>query len=313
MDCQPIAMSLSYALSIYKIATTMQLSFDDIAQQIIYQKIKTEHPVQLDIKRLDLIHPQISGNKFYKLKYNLIEAQRLGLKRVLTFGGAYSNHIAATAYAAQLFGFQSVGIIRGEELAQRPLNHTLRTAQQHAMQLHFVSRENYKKKQDVEFLNQLKAEYSDCYIIAEGGSNHFALQGTREILTEHDHNHYDFICCAVGTGGTIAGLIEASTEQQFILGFSALKGDFLNETVQSYTKKTNWRITDDYCFGGYAKAPLELLQFIESFEQEQQIPLEPIYTGKMLYGIFELLKQDYFPKNSRILLIHSGGLQARHP
>lgn len=307
-------MPLSYVLPIFlkMVSITMQQRFDDIAQHVIYQKIKTEHPVQLEIKRLDLIHPHISGNKFYKLKYNLIEAQRLGFKRVLSFGGAYSNHIAATAYAAQLFGFQSIGVIRGEELSQRALNPTLLTAQQHGMHLHFVSRENYKKKQDIKFLNQLRVLYPDCYIIPEGGSNALALQGTSEILSVHDQNQYDVICCAVGTGGTIAGLIEASHTAQSVLGFSALKGNFLTETVQDYTQKTNWRITDDYCFGGYAKVSTELLNFIQDFEYKNQIPLEAIYTGKMLYGIFDLLKHDYFPKNSRILVIHSGGLQGRN-
>jgi 1-aminocyclopropane-1-carboxylate deaminase/D-cysteine desulfhydrase-like pyridoxal-dependent ACC family enzyme len=278
---------------------------------VIYQKINTADPVQLTIKRLDLIHPQISGNKFYKLKYNLIEARRLGLDTLLSFGGAYSNHIAATAYAAQRFGFKSIGIIRGEELAHRPLNPTLDTAQQLGMQLHFVSRENYKKKQEIEYLSQLQMQFPNSYIIPEGGSNDFALQGTREILSPVDKFNYDIICCAVGTGTTLAGLIEASQENQTVLGFSALKGDFLTQTVQGYTVKDNWRITDDYCFGGYAKSSVELRDFIQKFEQEQQIPLEAIYTGKMLYGVFDLLKQGHFPAHHRILLIHSGGLQGR--
>lgn len=292
-------------------ATFEAAQFDQIAQAIPYQQIDMAAPVQLVIKRLDLIHPQISGNKFFKLKYNLLQAQCLGFKRILTFGGAYSNHIAATAYAAQLFGFESVGVIRGEELADKPLNHTLATAQQHGMQLHFVSRENYKRKQEIEFLNQLQNQFPACYIVPEGGSNALALQGTREILSEYDRKHFDIICSAVGTGGTIAGLIEASAEHQSILGFSALKGDFLTQEVRSYTPKDNWRITDDYCFGGYAKTSAELQRFIEQFEQQHNIPLEPIYTGKMLYGVLDLLKHDYFPANSRILLIHSGGLQGR--
>lgn len=289
----------------------MPLHFDEIAQEIPYQSLVTGCSVQIDIKRLDLVHPQISGNKFYKLKYNLIEAQRLGFKRVLTFGGAYSNHIAATAYAAQHFGFGSVGIIRGEELASKVLNHTLATAQQHGMQLHFVSRENYRKKQEIAFLHQLQNEFSDCYIIPEGGSNPLAIQGTSEILSPHDQNHYDLICCAVGTGGTIAGLIEASRPQQTVLGFAALKGNFLTQAVANYTQKHNWRITDRYCFGGYAKTSAELLNFIQHFEATQQIPLEPIYTGKMLYGVFDMLKHNHFTSDSRILLIHSGGLQGR--
>ena len=199
---------------------------------------------------------------------------------LLTFGGAYSNHIAAAAYAAHACGFASTGIIRGEELAARPLNPTLQTAQKFGMQLRFISREQYRQKHTAEFLAQLRADYPEHYVIPEGGTNALAVQGCREILTENDLNNFDLICCAAGTGGTIAGLIEASRPQQRILGFSALKGLFLNDEVAKLTAKTNWEIIDDYCCGGYAKTTPELLQFIRLFEAEHSLPLEQIYTDR---------------------------------
>ena len=284
--------------------------FDQIAQSIPYQHIHVDG-FEITIKRLDLVHPQISGNKFFKLKYNLLAAQQQGYKKLLTFGGAYSNHIAATAYAAQCFGFESLGIIRGEELASKPLNPTLSTAQQFGMQLRFVSRENYRLKQSPDYLAQLQQDYPDYYVIPEGGTNTLAIQGCQEILNAQDRENYDLICCAVGTGGTMTGLIEASSTHQQVLGFSALKGDFLTSEVQQLTHKTNWQITDQFCCGGYAKTTSELLQFIQAFEQRYQIPLEQVYTGKMLMGVFELIQQGQFSAHSRILVIHSGGLQGR--
>ena len=284
--------------------------FNQIAQTIPYQQITVEG-FEISIKRLDLVHRHISGNKFFKLKYNLLSAQQQGYKKLLTFGGAYSNHIAATAYAAQLFGFESLGIIRGEELACKPLNTTLNTAQQFGMQLQFMTREAYRQKQSPTYLAQLQQDYPDYYVIPEGGTNPLAIQGCSEILSDTDRENYDLICCAVGTGGTIAGLIEASHSQQHLLGFSALKGDFLSRELEQLTEKRNWQITDQYCCGGYAKTNTELLQFIRAFEQQYDIPLEQIYTGKMLLGLTDLIQQDTFPLDHRILVIHSGGLQAR--
>ncbi|MEQ1418553.1 1-aminocyclopropane-1-carboxylate deaminase/D-cysteine desulfhydrase [Acinetobacter indicus] len=283
--------------------------FDSIAQQVPYQHIEYRHQ-RISIKRLDLIHPQISGNKFFKLKYNLLAARQQGFEKVLTFGGAYSNHIAATAFAAHQFGFQSLGMIRGEELAQRPFNPTLATAQQFGMQLEFISRNAYRQKDQPDFLQHLQQQYPDFYLIPEGGTNALAVQGCREILTAEDAQ-FDLICCAVGTGGTFAGLIEASQQHQQLLGFSALKGDFLTHEVAQLTTKRNWRILDDYCCGGYAKTTPELIQFIQTFEQRYNIPLEQVYTGKMLRGIFDLIDQDKIGPDQKILLIHTGGLQGR--
>ncbi|OTG77307.1 1-aminocyclopropane-1-carboxylate deaminase [Acinetobacter sp. ANC 5054] len=286
--------------------------FETIVQSIPEQVIHYEN-VTLCIKRLDLVHPQISGNKFFKLKYNLLSAQQQGFKRVLTFGGAYSNHIAATAYAAHLFGFESIGIIRGEELQHRALNPTLATAQHFGMQLQFISRERYREKNHPYFLHQLTLDYPDHYIIPEGGTNALAIKGCTEILTEDDRENFDLICCAVGTGGTITGLIESSAVHQTLLGFSALKGDFLHQEVKLQTPKQNWQITDSFCFGGYAKSTPELLQFIKNFERKYGIPLEQVYTGKMLFGIFKMIEQGHIQPQQRILVIHTGGLQGKKP
>ena len=285
--------------------------FDHIAFPIPYQTLQLPQPVQLTIKRLDLIHPQISGNKFFKLKYNLLAAQQQGFSQVLTFGGAFSNHIAATAFAAQHFGFQSIGMIRGEELASQPFNPTLQTAQDLGMQLHFLSRFEYRLRHQAEYLQQLQQQYPQAFIIPEGGSNALAIQGTQEILSPDDLENYDVICCAVGTGGTLAGIIESSSEQQHVLGFSALKGDFLKHDIQQWTDKSNWSLTDAYCCGGYAKITPKLLQFMQQFEQQHHIPLEQVYTAKMMMGILDLIQYHHFPAHTRILAIHTGGLQGK--
>ena len=283
--------------------------FDAIAHTIQDQVLNL-HGVQVSLRRLDLVHPQISGNKFFKLKYNFLEAQQQGYRKILTFGGAYSNHIAATSYAAQQFGFQSIGIIRGEELKTKALNPTLASATQFGMQLHFVSREDYRRKQNPNYLAQLQQQFPDCYIIPEGGTNDLAIRGCTEILKPSDQQ-FDLICCAVGTGGTMTGLIEASLPQQQILGFSALKGLFLNDDVAQLTHKRNWKIIDTYCCGGYAKTTPELLQFMQDFEAMHDIPLEQVYTAKMMLGIEHMILQGEISPEQRVLALHTGGLQGK--
>lgn len=276
------------------------------------QQLLIEFPdhIQVYIKREDLLHAQISGNKFRKLKYNLIKARQFNQRTLLTFGGAYSNHIAAVAAAAHEFGFNSIGIIRGEELADKiDPNPTLNKAQQHGMQLHFVSRADYRRKTESEFIQQLIEQYGEFYLIPEGGSNHLAVQGCAEILTTHDRQQFDYVCCAVGTGGTLAGIIESSAPSQTVLGFAALKGDFLQAQIQQWTAKTNWRLISDYHCGGYAKTTPALLHFIQQFYQRTGIPLEPIYTGKLMFGLMDLIQRGHFAPHSRILVIHTGGLQ----
>lgn len=265
--------------------------------------------VELFLKREDRIHPIISGNKYRKLKYNLEEAKKQNFNLLLTFGGAFSNHIAAVAAVGQEFGFNTIGVIRGEELEDEiNVNPTLKFAQSCGMHFKFISREDYRLKNSIEFIKALKTEFGNFYFIPEGGTNPLAIKGCEEILTETDKG-FEFVCCSVGTGGTVSGLINCSKPSQQILGFSALKGDFLKEDIGKFAKKNNWQLITEYHFGGYAKINEELISFINKFKNKYQIPLDPIYTGKMMYGIFDLIHNGFFPKGSKILAIHTGGLQ----
>ena len=265
--------------------------------------------VTLFIKREDLLHPLISGNKFRKLKYNLLQAKRENKDALLTFGGAFSNHILAVAAAGDENNFKTIGVIRGEELySQINENPTLKKAQELGMVFEFVSREYYREKETPEFLNQLKEKFGDFYLLPEGGTNILAVRGCEEILNETDST-FDYICCAVGTGGTISGIINCSKKSQQVLGFPALKGDFLRKDISKFVTNLNWELITDYHFEGYAKVSKELITFINEFYNKYNIPLDPIYTGKMMFGIFDLIEKKYFPTNSRILVIHTGGLQ----
>ena len=265
--------------------------------------------VTLVIKREDLIHPIVSGNKFRKLKYNLLQAKAEKQHTMLTFGGAYSNHIAAVAFAGKEHGFKTIGIIRGNELEKEfAENPTLQFAHDCGMQFDFVSRADYRKKSEVDFTEKLTAKWGDFYSIPEGGTNALAVLGCQEILTEED-SKFDFICCCVGTGGTISGLINSAQPHQKILGFPALKGDFLTEEIRKFATNDRWELIGDYNFGGYAKISNELVDFINRFLLETGIPLDPIYTGKMVFGVIDMIRKNYFPEKSRILMIHTGGLQ----
>jgi 1-aminocyclopropane-1-carboxylate deaminase len=276
------------------------------------QKINIDLPngISLFIKREDLIHPFVSGNKFRKLKYNLLQAKAENQEKLLTFGGAFSNHIAAVAFAGKENGFRTIGIIRGEELADKIAeNPTLQFAQNCGMQLEFVTREAYRDKSEVAFLDNLKQKNGCFYTIPEGGTNELAVKGCEEILTEDD-SQFEYVCTCVGTGGTIAGLINSALPHQKVLGFPALKGDFLQNEIRIFAKENlNWELITDYHFGGYGKVNQELITFINSFYKENGIPLDPIYTGKLVFGVMDLIAKNYFPKNSKILLLHTGGLQ----
>lgn len=264
----------------------------------------------LSVKREDLLGDGISGNKLRKLKYNVAKAIEDGAAKILTFGGAYSNHILAASFIKKQYGIDVLGVIRGEELAKKiTQNPTLSLAQKNGMQFHFISREEYKNKSSLVFLQKLKDKYGAFYLLPEGGTNDLAIKGCEEILTIEDAK-YDYICCAVGTGGTIAGIINSSFENQKVIGFSALKGDFLEKDVASLVLKNNWEIQTDYHFGGYAKVTSELIHFINDFKKDTGILLDPIYNGKMMFGIYDLIKKGYFKKNTSILAIHTGGLQA---
>jgi len=282
--------------------------------QQVFLSLLEDKNIELFVKREDKIHPLVSGNKFRKLKYNIQQAKSLEQDTLLTFGGAFSNHIAATAFAGKSDGLKTIGIIRGDELAldfQNTLanNSTLKQAHENGMQLKFVSREMYREKSSERFINQLKVDFGDFYLIPEGGTNHLAVKGCEEILTVKD-DKFDYICVAVGTGGTISGLIKSAKKHQKVIGFPALKGNFLQKEIESFVDKINdWQLIYEYHFGGYAKYNQSLISFINRFKEETKIPLDPIYTGKMLFGIVDLIKNNYFLENSKILVIHTGGLQ----
>ena len=268
---------------------------------------------KLFIKREDLIHSTVSGNKFRKLKYNLLSARKNKHTYILTFGGAYSNHIAATAAAGEIEGFKTIGVIRGEELGvdigkTLSQNPTLSFAHKCGMKLIFISREMYREKDSDRFRESIKKTYNNPYIIPEGGTNELAVKGCQEILTKEDQK-MDYICTPIGTAGTIAGVINSIVSHQKVIGFPALKGNWINQEVRKYVINDQWEVSQDYHFGGYAKVSETLVHFINDFKKKYDIPLDPIYTGKMMFGICDLINRGFFPENSRILAIHTGGLQ----
>lgn len=272
-------------------------------------EIPNELGIEVFVKREDVLHAEISGNKFRKLTYNLEEAKQQGKTKLLTFGGAYSNHIAAVAAAGRDYGFETIGVIRGEELEWKyQENPTLKKASQDGMQFYFATRTQYRNKTNADFLENLHQQFGDFYLIPEGGTNEFAVKGCEEILTDEDAV-FNFVCCAVGTGGTISGIINSLKPHQKALGFPALKGDFLFNDIQKYAKNTQWDLVTDYHFGGYAKINTELKLFLNSFYQKYLISLDPVYTSKMVFGVIDLISKEYFPENSKILIIHTGGLQ----
>lgn len=285
---------------------------NEIPTQGLTFPLLQEKKVSLSILRLDLVHPDLSGNKFFKLNYNLMAAQEGGFSRILTFGGAYSNHIYATAAGGSLCGMDTVGVIRGELI--QPLNPTLREAEKFGMVLLAMERSTYRKKEEKVVLDKLNDRFGLCYVIPEGGTNVLAIEGCKEILTSK-HKEATHVAASVGTGGTIAGIVSSALTHQSVLGFSALKGEFMDESISKLLKlhgiipTCSLDIVTDYHFGGYAKYTHELIAFMRNFYLKTAIQLDPIYTGKMLYGVFDLIRKDYFPPQSKILVIHSGGLQ----
>jgi len=298
------------------ILSTLQLSSPVTP---INHPLLSKKEIQLFIKRDELIHPVIQGNKWRKLKYNLINAQKNNSQTILSFGGAYSNHLHALAYAANQLGIQSIGIIRGE--APSPLNPCLQDITDWGMHLKFITRIEYKQKNVAAFLKNLKQEFGEYYLIPEGGNNAEGKKGCAEILSELQDN-YDFICCEIGSGTMFSSLIEHNTNPQTqLLGFAVMKNPQLDQDISdslislkkqpavSTAISTHWKINHDYHFGGFAKTTNELNDFINTFKRDHNIQLEPVYSGKLLWGIFDLIQQDYFKPGSKLLAIHGGGLQ----
>lgn len=269
--------------------------------------------VQLYIKRDDLIHPTVSGNKWRKLKYNLLDAQASGKGAVLTFGGAYSNHLYATAAAGNASGLKTIGIVRGLELEGKE-NDTLQFCREQGMQLHFVSREEYRQRHFEEYLDEIAARFRNPYLIPEGGTTRLALKGVAEMTLEIEEQlgaMPDFVATAAGTGGTAAGILSAGAN---VLAFPALKGgDFLKEDIHRLLNECEQpgilTLLTDYHFGGYAKWNSELLAFMQGFRAEFDVQLEQVYTAKMFYGLFDLIQNGFFKAGTKIVAVHTGGLQ----
>lgn len=269
--------------------------------------------VQLHIKRDDLIHPTVSGNKWRKLKYNLLEAQARGEQVIMTFGGAYSNHLYATAAAGNALGLKTIGIVRGLELEGKE-NATLQFCREQGMQLHFVTREEYRQRHSDEYLQQIAARFGNPYLIPEGGTTDLALKGVAEMVYEVERQlgaMPDFIATAAGTGGTAAGILSAGANA---LAFAALKGgDFLRDDIHQllneHKEPGNLTLLTDYHFGGYAKWDGELIAFMQNFRAAFGIQLEQVYTAKMFYGLFDLIQKGYFKPGTTIVAVHTGGLQ----
>jgi 1-aminocyclopropane-1-carboxylate deaminase len=279
----------------------------------------TRQGVRLLLWRDDLLNPALPGNKARKLKYNLQAAQAGGHQRLLTFGGAYSNHLAAVAAAGRLYGFATTGLVRGEE--HQPLNPTLARCVADGMQLHYLDRTTYRRRAEPGLLAEIQRQFGPAYLLPEGGTNALALPGVAELIGElRQHTDFNAVAVAAGTGGTLAGLALGLAEVGHparALGVAALKGgDFLRADIDALTRAatgqalTNYELHTGYHFGGYAKLPPELRAFIRQFEADYGVLLDPIYTGKLLFGVLDLLAQGHFAPGSTVVAVHTGGLQA---
>lgn len=282
---------------------------------LFYEKITTDnlsHPllqekeIEVSVLRIDQIHPVISGNKWFKLKYYTEDAVKNNFKTIATFGGAYSNHIVATAAACNMLGLKSIGIIRGEKAAQ--LSHTLQQALSFGMQLFFISREDYAEKK-----LPPEIDIQKTYLISEGGYGILGAKGAAEILKQTDVSSYTHICCACGTTTMMAGLIKGSLPHQQVIGFSVMKNNFdLEPSLEKLLQENNnhnYQIVHDYHFGGYAKHKPSLFSFMNDLYSKTGLPTDFVYTGKMLFGLFDKIEKNEFAAGSKVLAIHSGGLQ----
>lgn len=266
--------------------------------------------ISVDVLRLDQYQPAIGGNKFFKLKYNLTQARNEGKNQLLTFGGAFSNHILATAQAGKIHGFQTIGIIRGE--LTYPLNPILALAKDLGMLLISESRSAYRERGSGAYIANIQLRYPEAYLIPEGGSNSLAVEGCKEIW-QFIEKSYDIVALAAGTGATAAGIIAGNITSSEVLVFPVLKGDFMADEIRNFlptgAADTNWKVISDYHFGGYAKWSPGLVDFINRLKSETCIPTDPIYTGKLFYGLWDMISEGKLAENCRILAIHTGGLQ----
>ena len=288
----------------------------------VQTELTARHKIVLKVLRLDLINPLISGNKWYKLKTNLQMARRRGHTRLLSFGGAWSNHLYALAAAAKMYNFESIGVVRGE--LPVPLNPVLEFASDQGMQLFPISRADYRNKNSADFLHKLQEQFGDFYLIPEGGSNKYGVQGCAELA---GNLHWEtamtarFAMLACGTGTTMAGLLAGLSVDMVdpqsvqVIGVPVLKGgDFLTKTIEQFLLESNigdpknWRLQTDFHCGGYARSTPELLDFMASFSAETGVPLEPVYTGKLFFALHKLIASGEIPAGSEVIVVHSGGI-----
>ena len=277
---------------------------------IIENKFIKKKNISLSILRLDKIHPNISGNKYFKLYYFLQKALLLK-KKIITFGGAYSNHLAATAKACNISQIECIGIIRGERA--KNISHTLSFCEEQGMKLQFINREEYKKKDTEYFKLELSENFGEHILIPEGGYSKDGVNGSGLIANFYNHHNFSHICTPVGTATTLAGLINVSLPSQKIIGFNILKNitdiNYRLKFLLDHNHTNNYYLIDDYHFGGYAKKTNELIAFMNRFYDEFSIPTDFVYTGKMMFGVLDMINKNYFSAGSNILCIHTGGLQ----
>jgi 1-aminocyclopropane-1-carboxylate deaminase len=294
------------------------ISYSETPIQEISHPIFEKAGIRLLVKREDLNHPLISGNKWWKLKYNLSEAVHRESKTILTFGGAYSNHIFSTAAAVKEIGLKCIGVIRGERI--EPLNYTLAFAEKSGMQLKFVNREDYRKKNEGNFIASLREQYGDFFLIPEGGTNDLAMKGCEEFTREKlSQLSFDTLMLPVGTGGTIAGIISAFEGSKEVIGVSVLKnGEFLNTDIKNLLAKYSakdygtWSVLTSYDHGGYAKVTKELLDLVRAMNQKHNLPLDTVYTAKLIWAALREIERGRFPRGTTVLALHTGGLQGKY-
>lgn len=278
----------------------------------IFLDTLSQFNVSIDVKRDDLIHPVISGNKRYKLHFYIQDMLASNKTRLVTFGGAYSNHLHATACVGNELGIQTVGIVRAEPHELNNPTPTLKDCQQWGMTLEPVSRAEYRLKQASPVVAQICAKYPDAYWVPEGGSGELGVKGAEYILSGVQQSNYDVIVLACGTGTTLAGVVRASVDSVNVIGIPVLKGaKWMQSEVAQYlpATKRNWQLNYDYHFSGYGKWNDELVRFSESITQQSGIPLDLVYTAKAFYALVDLISAGKIARNSRVLFIHTGGLQ----
>lgn len=298
----------------------MNLQLHSNIQKVPVQRLQLprafDGKLKLSVLREDLVHPFLSGNKRRKLKNNLSDFRDSGKRVLVTFGGKYSNHLVATAAAGRILNFPAIGVLRGEEDVSNPNIEFLKNC---GMKLLKLGREEYRLRNNKDFLKSLSQKCADqfpeivdspddIFIVPEGGANEAGVKGCEEILADVPPDT-TYVCTATGTGSTLAGIARACGERQTALGISVLRGEsFLMDNVRAFgVREEKVRLIHDYHFGGYAKRNAELMNFCETFSRRNNIPIEPVYTGKLFYGVFDLINKNYFSDGSHIVLIHTGG------